>query len=30
LQKIADYFDVSTDYLSGRTDIKKAELDNEE
>jgi transcriptional regulator with XRE-family HTH domain len=30
LQKIADYFDVSTDYLLGRTDIKKSELDNEE
>lgn len=30
LQKIADYFDVSTDYLLGRTDIKKSELENED
>lgn len=26
LQKLADYFDVSVDYLMGRTDIKKTPL----
>ncbi len=28
LEKIADYFDVSLDYLMGRTDIKKPATDN--
>ena len=28
LEKIADYFDVSLDYLMGRTDIKKPAPDN--
>ena len=30
LQKIADYFDVSVDYLLGRSDIKKPESPSEE
>lgn len=30
LQKIADYFDVSTDYLLGRAENKKSIPDNEE
>jgi transcriptional regulator with XRE-family HTH domain len=30
LQKVADYFDVSTDYLLGRTDVKRPLSEKEE